>query len=49
MSYYLDGTVSSRQHEGPELVDIEAWFLRSDLLYKYQCDHFDENDKTHPR
>ncbi|CAF3881411.1 unnamed protein product [Rotaria sp. Silwood2] len=44
-----DGTTSSsRQHGTSELVDIESWFLRSDLLYKYECEHFDENDKTHP-
>ena len=45
----VDLTPSSRQHGAAELVDIETWFLRSDMLYKYECDHFDESDKTHPR
>jgi len=47
--YYLELTSSSQQHEAHELVDIESWFLRNDLLYKYECEHFDENDKPHPR
>ncbi len=48
--FYPLGPISSSQQNKPcELVDIESWFLRSDLLYKYECDHFDENDKAHPR
>ncbi|CAF0727300.1 unnamed protein product [Rotaria sordida] len=44
-----DETTSSfRHHETSELVDIESWFLRSDLLHKYECEHFDENDTTYP-
>ena len=43
-------TTSSSEHRGaPELVDIESWFLRDDMLYKYECEHIDENEKRHPR
>ncbi|CAF1572791.1 unnamed protein product, partial [Didymodactylos carnosus] len=41
-------TPSSRQKEPPELVDIESWFLRSDMLYKYECQHIDESNQMHP-
>ena len=37
------------EEEAPELVDIESWFLREDILYKYECEHFDQNDIKHPR
>ncbi len=47
--YYSESISSSQQHKASELVDIESWFLRSDILFKYECEHFDENDKTHPR
>ncbi|CAF1012052.1 unnamed protein product, partial [Didymodactylos carnosus] len=43
-----DDTPSSRQKEPPELVDIESWFLRSDMLYKYECQHIDESNQMHP-
>lgn len=46
---YLETISSSKQYESPKLVDMESWFLRGDILYKYECDHFDENDKTHSR
>ncbi|CAF4926554.1 unnamed protein product [Rotaria sp. Silwood1] len=39
---------SSKQHDAPELVDIESWFIRSDMLYKYECEHIDEHNRTHP-
>ena len=42
-------TTLSQQYQTPELVDIESWSLSSDLLHKYECEHFDETDKTHPR
>ncbi|UJR33379.1 hypothetical protein I4U23_020827 [Adineta vaga] len=42
-----DNQTLSQQRES-ELVDIETWFQRNDLIYKYECEHFDENDKTHP-
>ncbi|CAF3016110.1 unnamed protein product [Rotaria sp. Silwood2] len=41
-------TSSSKQHDAHEFVDIESWFLRSDMLYKYECEHFDEHNQTHP-
>ncbi|CAF0721847.1 unnamed protein product [Didymodactylos carnosus] len=41
-------TPSTRQKEPPELVDIESWFLRSDMLYKYECQYIDENNQMHP-
>ncbi|CAM4866542.1 unnamed protein product [Rotaria socialis] len=42
-----DQATSTQQRDTPELVDIESWFLRTDLLYKYECEHFDENEKAH--
>jgi hypothetical protein len=44
--YLLDDV---KQRDAPELVDIESWFLRSDMLYKYECEHIDENNRRHPR
>jgi hypothetical protein len=43
----VETTSSLQQRDAPELVDIESWFLRPDLLYKYECEHFDEHDKMH--
>jgi hypothetical protein len=45
----LEPTSSSKQRDAPELVDIESWFLRSDMLYKYECEHIDETNRRHPR
>jgi hypothetical protein len=45
--FSLDDT--EEEQNTPELVDIESWFLRSDMLYKYECEHIDENNRTHPR
>ncbi|CAF1642591.1 unnamed protein product [Adineta ricciae] len=39
---------SSTVKDAPELVDIESWFRRSDLIHKYECEHIDENNRTHP-
>ncbi|CAF4002774.1 unnamed protein product, partial [Rotaria sp. Silwood2] len=46
--HFLEHTSSSKQHDAHEFVDIESWFLRSDMLYKYECEHFDEHNQTHP-
>jgi len=43
-----DSTTSSQQREPPELVDIESWFLRSDILYKYECQYIDKNKERYP-
>jgi hypothetical protein len=40
---------SDSKPEVSELVDLESWFLRDDILYKHECEHFDENDAKHPR
>jgi len=40
--HFLETTTS-------KLVEIESWFLRDDMLYKYECEHIDENNQTHPR
>jgi len=40
--HFLETTTS-------KLVEIESWFLRDDMLYKYECEHIDENNRTHPR
>lgn len=46
--FSLDGDDDDK-HDSSQLVDIESFFLRSDLLYKYECDHIDENNRRHPR
>ncbi|CAF3202990.1 unnamed protein product [Rotaria socialis] len=43
-----DEKTLSKQQDAPELVDVESWFLRSDMLYKYECEHIDEHNRTHP-
>ncbi|UJR13830.1 hypothetical protein I4U23_000841 [Adineta vaga] len=43
-----ESTSPSKVQDAPELVDIESWFRRSDLLHKYECEHIDENNRTHP-
>ena len=46
--HFLEKTLS-KQQDAPELVDVESWFLRGDMLYKYECDHIDEHNRAHPR
>jgi len=45
---YSEATFSSKQSDAPELVDIESWFLRGDILHRYECEHIDEHNRTHP-
>ncbi|CAF4417574.1 unnamed protein product, partial [Adineta steineri] len=42
-------TSSSKPKDAHELVDMESYFLRSDMLYKYECEHIDEQNRRHPR
>jgi hypothetical protein len=46
---FVEVSSLSKQSDAPELVDIESWFLRDDMLYKYECEHIDENNQRHPR
>ncbi|CAF1159072.1 unnamed protein product [Adineta steineri] len=43
-----ESTSSSKPKDAHELVDMESYFLRSDMLYKYECEHIDEQNRRHP-
>ena len=44
-----DSSATSQQQVTLGLIEIESMFTQNDIKYKYECEHFDEQDKKHAR